>query len=177
MKAFSFTAILVLGGGACAAVSAAADMAAAVNADESTYCVGIGAFFLLFAHGSRACAGLPSDRGCYDSNQHMIQTDFLDTTNMTGGAAAATATSYSSPGPSLDHGYLCSDLLFGSGGEKKIGNLACSGMQGLAPAQRFYFPGISNRCGTACALLVAAVAAAVPHCRSPHELWPQTHRV
>eukprot|EP01052_Picozoa_sp_SAG31_P063803 SAG31_NODE_22711_length_519_cov_1.414286_2_plen_68_part_01 len=61
MKAFSFTAILVLGGGACAAL-AAAIMVAAVTADESTS-VGMGAFCLLFPGGPGACAYavLPTD--------------------------------------------------------------------------------------------------------------------
>ena len=83
MTAFSFTGLFVLGGGACAAL-AAAIMAAAVTADESTS-VGMGAFCLLFPGGPGACAVLPTDTGC--NNDHdMIQTGFMGAANMTGGA-------------------------------------------------------------------------------------------
>ena len=141
MKAVSFTTILVLGGGACAAL-AAAIMAAAVTADESTS-VGMGAFCLLFPGGPGACAALPTDTG--DGNDHyMIQTGFLDTTDPPGGAAAAAA-----PGSPHSDMYMYSDLLQGSGGDKIIGIPLFSGALGRALAQPFSFLGISIRCDSA----------------------------
>eukprot|EP01052_Picozoa_sp_SAG31_P047635 SAG31_NODE_9621_length_1249_cov_9.288696_2_plen_125_part_00 len=83
MKTFSVTVLFVLG---------AAAIAAAITAfatDESTS-VEMGAVCLLFPGGSGARAGPPSDTG-YDSSLYMLQADFMDTTNLTGGAAAATA--------------------------------------------------------------------------------------
>ena len=74
MTAFSFTGLFVLGGGACAAL-AAAIMAAAVTADESTS-VGSEAFCLLFPGGPGACAVLPTDTG-FHSELYMLQTDVL----------------------------------------------------------------------------------------------------
>ena len=99
MKAFSFATILVLGGGACAAL-AAAIMAAAVTADESTS-VGMGAFCLLFPGGPGACANLPTDTG-FHSELYMLQTDVLTMANRTGGVATAVA-------PGSPHGdlYMC----------------------------------------------------------------------
>jgi hypothetical protein len=144
MKAFSFTTILVLGGGACAAaLSAAAMMAAAFVTNESTS-VGSGAFCLLWPGGSGARTVPPPDAS-YDSNLYMLQRDFLDTTNLTGGAAAARAASGS---PHSDM-YMYSDLLQGSGGEKKIDIPPCVGALGRALAQPFHPPSISIRCGNA----------------------------
>eukprot|EP01052_Picozoa_sp_SAG31_P052614 SAG31_NODE_13067_length_895_cov_1.008794_2_plen_160_part_01 len=143
MKVFSFTTILVLGGGACAAASAAASAMAAATADESTS-VGMGALCLLFPGGSGPCAVRPS---CHDSNQHAKQVDYLDATNLTSGAAAA-APSCGSPGSPLD-GYLCSDLLRGSGGESVISIPPFVGALGRDFAQPFSFLGISIRCDSA----------------------------
>eukprot|EP01052_Picozoa_sp_SAG31_P046412 SAG31_NODE_8868_length_1370_cov_2.777341_1_plen_160_part_00 len=137
MKEFSFTTILVLGGGACAAASVAAIMAAAVTADESTS-VGSRTFCLLCPGGSGTRAGPPSDTGC-GSNLYKLQTDFLDTTNLTGGAAAATAPSSGSP-----HNDLYSDLLRGSGGKSVISIPPFVGALGRALAQPFPI-----RCGSA----------------------------
>lgn len=144
MTAFSFTGLFVLGGGACAAL-AAAIMAAAVTADESTS-VGMGAFCLLFPGGSGACAVPPSGTG-YGNDHYMIQTGFLVATNLTGGAAAAAA-SYGSHDSPLD-GYLCCDLVRGSGGEKS-GSPIFGGAWRRSPAQQhFPSPSIASRCGSA----------------------------
>eukprot|EP01052_Picozoa_sp_SAG31_P048554 SAG31_NODE_10211_length_1170_cov_1.231559_1_plen_259_part_00 len=104
--------------------------------DENTYSVEMGAVCLLFPGGSGARAGPPSDTG-YDSSLYMLQADFLDTTNLTGGAAAATA-------PGSPHNDLYSDLLRGSGDENKIGTPPFVGALGCAPAQSF-----PNRCSSA----------------------------
>ena len=151
MKASSFTTILVLGGGACAAALSAAAMimammAAALNfaTDESTS-VRRGASCLLFPGGPGACA-LPTDTG-YGNDHHMIQTGFLGATNMTGGAAIATA-SYGSHDSPLD-GYLCCDLVRGSGGDKIIGIPPFWGALGRVLAQPFSFLGSSIRCDSA----------------------------
>jgi len=137
----SFTVLFVLGGGACAAL-AAAIMAAAVTADESTS-VAMGAFCLLFPGGSGACAVPPSGTG-YGNDQHMIQTGFLGATNLTGGAAAAAA-----PGSPHSDMYMYSDLLHGSGGEKINGIPPFLAALGRALAQPFSFLGISIRCDSA----------------------------
>eukprot|EP01052_Picozoa_sp_SAG31_P049929 SAG31_NODE_11161_length_1059_cov_1.790625_1_plen_161_part_10 len=154
MKSFSFTTIFVLGGGACAAASAAEIMAFAT--EESTS-VGRGRLCLLFSGGSGARAVSPSDTG-YASE--LYAADVLSMTNLTGGAATAAASgSPGSPG-SPRHGYLYSDLLRGSGGEKQIGTPA-SGTWVCAPAQHFPSPDIPIRCGQ-CTASLAAVAAPSP---------------
>ena len=80
------------------------------------------------------------------------------------GAASAAVTAAASCGspcsPQLDDD-LCGGLLWGSGGEKKNGTPACSETRGLASTRLFPCPGISNSCGTACGLEVAAAAAAI----------------
>ena len=165
MKAFSFTTILVLGGGACAAL-AAAIMAAAVTADESTS-VGMGAFCLLFPGGPGACAVPPTDTG-FHSELYMLQTDVLTMANRTGGAATAAASVYGSPGSPLDNN-LCCDLLRGSGGETLIiGIPPFVGALGRASAQHSLTPGISIRCGSA--LRTSSGARAAP---SPAPLVPR----
>lgn len=131
MKTFSVTVLFVLGGGTCAAASAAAITAFAT--DESTYSVEMGAVCLLFPGGSGARAGPPSDTG-YDSSLYMLQ---ADTTNLTGCGAAATA-------PGSPHNDLYSDLLRGSGGESVISIPPFVGALGCAPAQSF-----PNRCNSA----------------------------
>ena len=88
-------------------------MSVAVTADESTS-VGMGAFCLPFPGGPGARAVLPTDT-CYGNNHHVIQADFLDTTDLPGGAAAAAA-----PGSPHSDMHMDSDLLQGSGGEKQI---------------------------------------------------------
>ena len=72
----------------------------------------------------------------------MLQTDFLETTNRTGGATTATA-------PGSPHNDLYSDLLQGSGGDKIIGIPPFWGALGRALAQPFSFLGISIRCDSA----------------------------
>ena len=140
MKAFSFTTILVLGGGACAAL-AAAIMAAAVTADEFTS-VGMGAFCLLFPGGPGACAVLPTNTG-FHSELYMLQTDVLSMANQTGGVATAVA-------PGSPHGdlYMCCGLERGSGGEKS-GTPTFLGAWRHSPAERFPSFSIASRCGSA----------------------------
>eukprot|EP01052_Picozoa_sp_SAG31_P006233 SAG31_NODE_284_length_18497_cov_11.811773_19_plen_165_part_00 len=163
MKTFSVTVtvLFVLRGDTCAAASAAASAMTAITADESTS-VGRGAFCLLFSGGSGARAVSPSDTG-YASE--LYAADVLSITNLTGGAAAP---SCGSPGAPLD-GYLYSDLLRGSGGEKKIGRRSASETWGCALAQHFPSPDIPIRCGQCTAPLAAA---AVP---SPAPLVPHLH--
>ena len=85
----------------------------------------------------------------------MTKTDFLDTANLTGGAAAAAA-SCGLPGSILDGTDLYSDLR-GSDGEKKIDTPA-SGACGCA--QHFPSPDpspdMSSRCEQRTSLLAAA---------------------
>ena len=132
MKTSLFTIFSVLGSSACAVANAAASaamMVAAVTTNESSS-VGTGAFCLLFPVGSGACAVPPSDAS-YGSNLCMLQTDFLETTNRTGGATTATAR------PGSPHNDLYSDLLRGSGGESVISIPPFVGALGRASAQPF----------------------------------------
>eukprot|EP01051_Picozoa_sp_SAG22_P011058 SAG22_NODE_1036_length_5904_cov_4.908355_5_plen_226_part_00 len=126
------------GGGAAAAtvpdqsdLSAPAAAAAVRSSAGDTNSTGDGP-------GARAVP--PSEHDGY----HMIQADFVDTTNLTGGAAAAAA---SCGPPSSPHGdlymYMCCGLQRGSGGEKKIGIPPFAGALGCAPAQPF-----PSRCGS-----------------------------
>eukprot|EP01052_Picozoa_sp_SAG31_P042620 SAG31_NODE_6827_length_1876_cov_2.367473_1_plen_227_part_00 len=85
----------------------------------------------------------PSEHG-----YHTIQTDFVDTTNLTGGAAAA-AGSCGSPGSPHGDLYMCCGLQRGSGGEKIIGTPPILGLLGRALAQPFSFLGSLIRCDSA----------------------------
>ena len=150
MQTLVVKALFVLGGGACAAASAAASpMTAAITSDGELSCWN-GGFPFAVPGGSGARAAPFSGAG-HGNSLYMVHAGFLDTTNLQGGAAAAAAAG-GSPGshPNSD---LCCGLLWGSGGEnKRFGT----------PAQHFPSPDIPIRYGQCTAPLAAAAAAAIP---------------
>ena len=134
MQTLVVKALFVLGGGACAAASAAASpMTAAITSDGELSCWN-GGFPFAVPGGSGARAGPASDAG-HGNSLYMVHAGFLDTTDLPGGAATA-APSGGSPGS--PHSDLYSDLQQGSGGEnKRFGT----------PAQHFPSPDIPIRYG------------------------------
>ena len=86
---------------------------------------------------------VPRPSGGYGSARHMIQTDILDATNLTGAAVAAASCTLS---PDDTHVLPPGggDLLWGSGGKKNLGIPASAGTQGRARAP-IPSPGISSR--------------------------------
>ena len=140
MKAFSLV-LFALGGGACAAAGAVATNFTADGATASSIkqsgvsCLSAG----------RAGAGDSTSAGvevfCSQSSECG---GFC---NLTGAGAAAPDFSHFY-GFSLD-GYVYSDLLQGSGGEKIIGIPPFWGALGRALVQPFSFLGISIRCDSA----------------------------
>eukprot|EP01052_Picozoa_sp_SAG31_P029130 SAG31_NODE_2872_length_4972_cov_55.151447_4_plen_209_part_00 len=119
-------------------------MTAAITSDEADelFCWN-GGFPFAVPGGSGARAGPPSDTG-HDNSLYMLQADFLDTTNLTDGAAAAAATAAGGSSGSPPNSDLYSDLQRGSGGENKIGTPPFVRALGCAPAQSF-----PNRCNSA----------------------------
>ena len=161
MQTLVVKALFVLGGGACAAASAAASpMTAAITSDGELSCWN-GGFPFAVPGGSGARAAPPSGAG-HGNSLYMVHAGFLDTTNLQGGAAAAAAAG-GSPGshPNSD---VCCGLLWGSGGEnKRFGT----------PAQHFPSPDIPIRYGQCTAPLAAAAAAAAIPTHVP--LVPRLH--
>eukprot|EP01052_Picozoa_sp_SAG31_P046827 SAG31_NODE_9112_length_1332_cov_1.209246_1_plen_172_part_00 len=151
MKAFSLTVLFVLGGGACAAAGAVATNFTADGAAAS-WIKQLGVSCL--SAGGAGAGDIAGDISEYITPAG-VETLFRSQSSECGGyyciltGAGAAAPDYSHfYGFPLD-GYVYSDLLQGSGGEKINGTPPFLAALGRALAQPFSFLGISIRCDSA----------------------------
>ena len=149
MKACFSTILFVLGSGACAAAGAAATDYTADG--TAAYWINRLRASCLPAEGGGGGGGESASAevgaGCSLSSGCGGDDILFSKITLTGASAAAPDYSHFYDSP-LD-GYVCSDLLQGSDGEKIIGIPPFWGALGRALAQSFSFLGISIRCCSA----------------------------
>eukprot|EP01050_Picozoa_sp_SAG11_P004941 SAG11_NODE_330_length_10677_cov_8.535117_2_plen_168_part_00 len=147
MKAFRLSVLFVLGGGACAAAGAVATNftadGAAASFDKAVG--GLEGLGVLQCTGESICTGARS--GFSPFSGYGSDDVLTNTMNLAGVGSAAPDFSHFYGFP-LD-GYVYSDLLQGSGGEKQIDISPILGALGRTLAQPFSFLGSLIRCDSA----------------------------